>query len=88
MAKVLQNNSIFAKIINKLVFHTPHQAAMPALMATTSLSVKGGDFVGLDTKRQFRGRPVVVRPNELVFDKSLREKLWLKSIEITGVDLE
>ena len=88
MAKILQNNSIFAKIINKLVFHTPHQAAMSALMATTSLSVNGGDFVGFDTKRQFRGRPVVVQPNELVFDKSLREIMWRKSVEITGVDLE
>ena len=61
---------------------------MPALMAATSAIVTGGDFVGLDTKRQVRGNPKVVEPNELVFNQVLREKLWDKSVEITGVDLE
>jgi NAD(P)-dependent dehydrogenase (short-subunit alcohol dehydrogenase family) len=88
MTKVLQKNSILTKIINRLIFQSPLKAAMPALMATTSLNVNGGDFVGLDTKRQFRGRPVVVRPNELVFDQFLRETMWRKSVEISGVDLE
>jgi len=87
MPKILVN-SILIKILNKILVQTPYKAAMPALMATTSANVKGGDFVGLNTKKQYRGSPKVVQANELVFDKLLREKLWCKSVEITGVDLE
>ena len=86
MPKIL-GNSILTKIMNTLVFHTPYKAAMPALMATTSSNVKGGEFLGLNTKKQYRGRPKVVQPNQMACDKSLREILWRKSVEITGVDL-
>jgi len=81
-------SSFIAKLLNHSIFQTPHQAAMPAVMAATSTIVTGGEFVGLDTKRQVRGSPRVVEPNELVFNHILREKLWNKSVEITGIDLE
>jgi len=87
MPKIL-SNSIFTKILNTTVFQSPDKAAIPAIMAATSKLVKGGEFVGLDTKRQFRGRPKVVEPNKLAMDPILREQLWNKSVEITGVDLE
>lgn len=86
MPKLL-GNSIFTKMMNTLVFHTPYKAAMPALMATTSSNINGGEFVGLNTKTQFRGNPKIVKPNQLVFNKCLRAMLWEKSVEITGVDL-
>lgn len=79
---------MITKLLNYLIFQTPYQAAMPALMAATSKIVTGGDFVGLDTKRQVRGSPTVVKPNELVFDRDLRNQLWNKSVEITGIDLD
>ncbi len=81
-------SSVLARLLNYLIFQTPYQAAMPALMASTSEIVTGGDFVGLDTKRQIRGNPKVVKPNELVFDQVLRKQLWKKSVEITGIDLD
>jgi len=81
-------SSVIAKLLNYLIFQTPYQAAMPALMAATSKIVTGGDFIGLDTKRQVRGNPKVVKPNELVFDQDLRKQLWNKSVEITGIDLD
>ena len=87
MPKIIRNR-ILAKIMNEVFFHTPYKAAMPALMAATSSNVHGGDFVGLDTKKQYRGKPKIVRPNELAFDKCLRGKLWCKSVAITGVDLK
>lgn len=80
-------NSLITKLLNYAVFQTPFQGAMTALMAATSNNVKGGDFVGLNTRRQIKGKPQVVQPNELVFDRSLREQLWDLSVEITGVDL-
>ncbi len=87
MPKILRN-SVFTRIMNTLVFHVPCKAAMPAVMAATSSIINGGEFVGLDTNKQHRGNPKVVRPNQLAHDKSLREILWCKSVEITGVDLE
>ena len=87
MPKVVRS-SVIAKLLNYLIFQTPYHAAMPALMAATSEIVTGGDFVGLDTKRQVRGNPKVVKPNELVFDQDLRKQLWNKSVEITGIDLD
>ena len=87
MPKVLRN-PFLANIMNATIFHTPTKATMPALMAAASSNVKGGDFVGLDTKKQYKGSPLVVQPNILAFDKLLRAQLWQKSVEITGVDLE
>lgn len=87
MPRVVRS-SVITKLLNYLIFQTSYQAAMPALMAATSKIVTGGDFVGLDTKRQVRGSPTVVKPNELVFDRDLRNQLWNKSVEITGIDLD
>ena len=87
MPKIM-GNPVLTKIMNALVFHPPWKAAMPALMATTSSQVKGGEFVGLNTKWQHRGSPKIVHPNQLAYDTNLREILWRKSVEITGVDLE
>ena len=84
----LFRSSMLAKIVNYLIFQTPQRAAMPAIIAATSPNVGGGDFIGLDTKRQIRGNPAVVQPNELVFDPALREQLWDESVNITGIDLE
>lgn len=85
--KIIRNHFL-AAIINKTIFHTPYKGAMPAIMAATSPNIMGGEFVGLDTKNQFRGNPTVVEPNGLAMDTDLREKLWQKSVEITGVDLQ
>ena len=86
MPKIL-SNSIFSKILNSTIFHSPDKAAIPAIMAATSKLIKGGEFVGLHTKRQFRGKPIIVEPNKLAMDPILRERLWNKSVEITGVEL-
>lgn len=87
MPKILRN-PFFTNIMNATIFHTPSKATMPALMAASNSNVKGGDFVGFDTKKQYKGNPTVVQPNILAFDKLLREQLWQKSVEITGVDFE
>lgn len=87
MPKILRS-PFLVNIMNSTIFHTPAKATMPALMAATSSNIKGGDFVGLDTNKQYKGRPKVVQPNILAFDKLLRAQLWQKSVEITGVDLE
>ena len=45
-------------------------------MASTNPEVKGGDFIGIDSKRQMKGSPKITQPNELVFNQELRTKLW------------
>ena len=84
----LFSNSILATVLNRWVFHSPADAAMPAIMATAHTGIEGGQFVGLDTNKQFKGKPKIVLANELVYNKWLREKLWKESVKITGLDLE
>jgi len=86
LPKIL-NNSILSNILNHTFFQTPYKSAMPAIMAALCPKIKGGDFVGLDTKLQFRGNPKIVQPNQLALEKDLREKLWNLSVELTGEDL-
>ena len=57
-------------------------------MAALNPSVNGGDFIGFDTRKQYKGSPKVVSPNQLVFGGKLRQKLWDISVETTGIDLD
>ena len=84
----LFSNSILATVLNRWVFHSPADAAMPAIMATAHTGIEGGQFVGLDTKKQFKGKPKIVLANKLAYNKWLREKLWRESVKITDLDLE
>ena len=62
-----------------------YEGALPLVIAAADTNVKGGDFVGIDSKRQMKGSPKITQPNDLVFDDNLRIKLWQKTQEITGL---
>jgi len=79
-------NSSLTKIVFNLFFQSPYEAAKPLLMACTEKNIQGGDFIGLDTRNQFKGNPVVVDPNPLVFNEKLRKILWKKAVDMTGID--
>jgi hypothetical protein len=79
-------NSSLTKIVFNLFFQSPYEAAKPLLMACTEKNIQGGDFIGLDTRNQFKGNPVVVDPNPLVFNEKLRKILWKKAVDKTGID--
>jgi NAD(P)-dependent dehydrogenase (short-subunit alcohol dehydrogenase family) len=64
-------------------FMTALEGALPLVMAATSTNINGGDFVGIDSKRQMKGDPKITQPNDLVFDDNLRIKLWDQSQKIT-----
>ena len=81
------SNPIMVKLLNRFLFQPPDKASKPALTASLNSNIHGGDFVGLDTRKQYKGNPAIVTPNELAFDKELRLKLWDISVEITGIDL-
>tara|TARA_Y100000996_G_scaffold400222_1_gene370010 strand:+ start:359 stop:1420 length:1062 start_codon:yes stop_codon:yes gene_type:complete len=81
------SNPAIVNILNKLIFQPPDKASHSAIMASLSSDVSGGDFIGLNTRKQYKGSPLIVSPNELAFDKELRQRLWGISAEITGIDL-
>ena len=82
------SNPVVVKLLNKFLFQSPDKASKSALVAALNPSVNGGDFIGFDTRKQYKGTPKVVSPNQLVFDEKLRQKLWDISVEITGIELD
>lgn len=84
---LITKSPILVRFINKVLLQTPGEAILPIIMAIMSSEVDGGDFVGFDSKNQFKGNPIIVTPNQLVYDELLRNKLWEISVEITGMDL-
>ena len=43
--------------------------------------------MGLNTKNQHKGDPIIVAPNPLAEIKTLRQKLWKMTVEKYGIDL-
>ena len=43
--------------------------------------------MGLNTKNQHKGDPIIVDPNPLAEIKTLRQKLWKMTVEKYGIDL-
>ena len=82
------SNPVVVKLLNKFLFQSPDKASKSALVAALNPSVNGGDFIGFDTRKQYKGSPKIVSPNQLVFDEKLRQKLWDISVEITGIELD
>ena len=72
-------------IVFSTFFMSAYEGALPLVIAAAGTNVKGGDFVGIDSKRQMKGDPKITQPNDLVFDDNLRIKLWQKTQEITGL---
>ena len=72
-------------IVFSTFFMSAYEGALPLVIAAAGTNVKGGDFVGIDSKRQMKGDPKITKPNDLVFDDNLRIKLWQKTQEITGL---
>ena len=82
------SNPVVVKLLNKFLFQSPNKASESAIVAALNPTVNGGDFIGFDTRKQYKGSPKVVSPNQLVFDEKLRQKLWDISVEITGIELD
>ena len=74
------------KLINKLFLHEASQAILPIMEAITDPTVLGGNFIGFDSNRQFKGKPKVVDANPLAYDPLLRDQLWNLSVSVTGSD--
>jgi NAD(P)-dependent dehydrogenase (short-subunit alcohol dehydrogenase family) len=82
----IARNSILSKLINKLFLHETDKAILPIMEAITSPKIIGGDFIGFDSKHQFKGIPKIVDANPLAYEPQLRDRLWELSAQITGLD--
>jgi NAD(P)-dependent dehydrogenase (short-subunit alcohol dehydrogenase family) len=59
--------------------------ALPTLYAATSPEARGGEYIGPDGFMEFKGAPVVVRPEPQALDEDAARRLWTESEQMTGV---
>jgi NAD(P)-dependent dehydrogenase (short-subunit alcohol dehydrogenase family) len=60
--------------------------ARPSLYAATMPDVEGGDFFGPHGLGGSRGFPIRTRAAARAYDRVSAARLWLRSVELTGVD--
>ena len=78
--------------ISKLIYSLPILpptiiGIKPIYESMTNQHLNGGEFIGFDTKNQWKGNPVIVDPNPICNDEELRNLLWEKTQELTGINL-
>ena len=77
-----------AKLIYALpVMASSREGVKSIIFSCINQNLNGGEFVGLDTKRQHRGNPAIVKPNPIVEIEEQRNKLWQMTSEKCGIDL-
>ncbi|MEC7921623.1 MAG: hypothetical protein VYA06_05675, partial [Chloroflexota bacterium] len=77
-----------AKLIYALpVMASSREGVKSIIFSCINQNLNGGEFVGLDTKRQHRGNPTIVKPNPIVEIEDQRNKLWQMTSEKCGIDL-
>jgi hypothetical protein len=59
--------------------------ALPQIRASVDPDVKGAAYYGPDSKREWKGHPVVVESNEASHNRQDAEQLWEESEKLTGV---
>jgi NAD(P)-dependent dehydrogenase (short-subunit alcohol dehydrogenase family) len=67
-------------------FNSAAQGAWPTLMAATSPSVEGGDYIGPSKRGETAGPARKVGSTSTSRDLDVARRLWDRSIEMTGVD--
>jgi NAD(P)-dependent dehydrogenase (short-subunit alcohol dehydrogenase family) len=58
--------------------------ALPTLRAATDPVASGGQFFGPNRLFESRGFPVVVRSSSRSYDRTLQDRLWTRSEQVTG----
>jgi NAD(P)-dependent dehydrogenase (short-subunit alcohol dehydrogenase family) len=70
----------------KIVGQPASMGALPTLFAATEPGLNGGELTGPDGWDNWRGYPAVSNEIDKLYDKSVADKLWKVSEEITGVE--
>lgn len=62
--------------------------ALPTLRAATDPCATGGQYYGPNRLVEMKGDPIVVRSSRRSQDRQLQARLWARSVELTGVEIE
>jgi len=77
-----------SKLIYKLPILPPTIVGVaPIYESLINTDLNGGEFIGFDTKKQWKGNPKIVDPNPICNDDFLRNSLWEKTSKLTGINL-
>ncbi len=71
------------KILNNLLAQSVDMGALPILRAATEEGLSGGEYFGPAKMMELRGYPELVKSSAKSYDKTLAEKLWKVSEELT-----
>jgi len=79
---------LFMHIGNRFIAQPAEMGVLPQLFAATAPEVEGGDFIGPDGPQEKKGHPALVRPIPAAEDAPLAARLWQRSVELTGIDVD
>ena len=77
--------AIAVKILAPVLTQADDMGALPTLYAATSPQARGGEYIGPDGFKGFKGYPTVETPRPQALDESVAKRLWTVSEELTGV---
>ncbi|HMU27349.1 MAG TPA: oxidoreductase [Solirubrobacterales bacterium] len=78
----------FLALSDLLIAQDAAHGALPTLFAATEPGLTGGEYIGPDGLRQYRGSPTIVAPRRLALDSGTGDRLWKASTELTGVEYD
>ena len=84
----LGRHVFISRFIYKLpILPSTSYGVLPIYESLTNSKLNGGEFIGFDTKKQWKGNPIEVEPNPICKDDNLRNLLWGKTSALTGINL-
>lgn len=84
----LYRNSRLMRLFLKPFMHGLDAGAAPAMVAATCQDIRGGDLIGPDGWRGFKGAPNKCEPLGRGGDLTLASKVWNISKKMTGIDMD
>ena len=72
-------------LLAPLLFQDEAAGALPTLYAATAPEANGGEYIGPDGFKGFKGSPTVEDPRPQAKDVATAEQLWAVSEQLTGV---
>lgn len=72
-------------LLGPFIMQDDKMGALPTLYAATAPEARGGEYIGPDGFKEFKGYPKMVQPRPQALDEAMAKKLWSVSEELTGV---
>lgn len=81
----LQRHSLMFRILNPLFSQNVENGVLPTLRAATDENAKAGDYFGPSGFQELKGAPIIVKSNEISYNKVNAKRLWDLSEKLTGI---